>query len=310
MTTAKRAKMHDEDDVAFVDEIESKIRMKREWGERFEREEEDCHGWLEPTAFEEVQGVRCRQSVKASEEKTELEEEVTLVLAGMKETNAESRDEGPVTTIDPYPNAMKNFGLLINNGTILLRVRHHYYGGGGEEEKGIEEKIAVPAASNPAKPRNRSSRKKKKRKAAAQVEDQPRKVKKVKTGEIKKKPRWTPEENAALLEGVNEYGLDFDRIKAEAGTRLVRRKARALYDRFVERHPDRFRELREVNGKKSSANTGTAWTAEEDEALKRGVSMHGADWKTIMETETEVLKGRTAGAAQARYNRHYGNYQN
>ncbi|GMI13212.1 hypothetical protein TrLO_g11220 [Triparma laevis f. longispina] len=168
-------------------------------------------------------------------------------------------------------------------------------------------------ARKPAKPRDRSSGKK--RKAAKQVKEQPRNVKKFKTAKTTKtaktanstktaKPRWTAEENTALVEGVNEYGLDFDLIKAEAGVVFVRRKARALYDRFVEKFPDRFRELREVNGKKSSANTGTAWTEEEDEALKRGVREHGADWKTIMETEKEVLKGRTAGAAQARYNRH------
>ncbi|GMH85424.1 hypothetical protein TL16_g10227 [Triparma laevis f. inornata] len=41
MTTVKREKMFDEDDVVYVDEIEIKIEIKREEGERIEKEEED-----------------------------------------------------------------------------------------------------------------------------------------------------------------------------------------------------------------------------------------------------------------------------
>ena len=78
MTTLKREIMLDEDDVGHGDEIETKIKKKREWGERFEREEQDRRGWLEPTGFEEVQEERCGLCEKAREEKMVLEEEVSL----------------------------------------------------------------------------------------------------------------------------------------------------------------------------------------------------------------------------------------
>ena len=41
MATVKREKMYDEDDVDHVDEIDIKIEIRREEGERIEREEED-----------------------------------------------------------------------------------------------------------------------------------------------------------------------------------------------------------------------------------------------------------------------------
>ncbi|GMI05466.1 hypothetical protein TrLO_g3088 [Triparma laevis f. longispina] len=57
---------------------------------------------------------------------------------------------------------------------------------------------------------------------------------------------WTAEEDTALVEGINEYGLDFGCIKAEAGALLGGRKAQALYEHFRKYHPNRFEELREV----------------------------------------------------------------
>lgn len=44
MTTVKCEKMYDEDNVSYVDDIEIKFEIKREWGEKFEREEEDRRG--------------------------------------------------------------------------------------------------------------------------------------------------------------------------------------------------------------------------------------------------------------------------
>ncbi|GMH60944.1 hypothetical protein TrLO_g13650 [Triparma laevis f. longispina] len=143
-------------------------------------------------------------------------------------------------------------------------------GGGGGEEEGIEDEVVVvPAASAPAETFILRSRKK--RKAVTQVEEQPRNVKKVKTALPKGKKKgngfiWTADEDAALVEAVDEYGLDFDRIKAEAGACLGDRKKK-----------------------------------EEDEALKRGRRKHGSDYEKILETENEVLGDRTVSALQSRY---------
>ena len=103
--------------------------------------------------------------------------------------------------------------------------------------------VVVPAASTTTEPRDRLSGKK--RQTAAQVEEQPRNVKKVKTALPKGKKVggrfvWTADENAALLELVDEYGLDFDRIKTEAGARLGGRKAKAIENHFRNHHPDRY----------------------------------------------------------------------
>ena len=59
---------------------------------------------------------------------------------------------------------------------------------------------------------------------------------------------WTAEENAALLELVDEYGIGFVRAKTEAGARLGGRKAKAIDNHFRRAHPDRFRELRDLGG--------------------------------------------------------------
>lgn len=48
---------------------------------------------------------------------------------------------------------------------------------------------------------------------------------------------------------------------------------------------------------------GWPWTAEEDEALRTGMLKHGKDWEKILETENEVLGGRTVNALQNRYTR-------
>ncbi|GMH78992.1 hypothetical protein TL16_g08000 [Triparma laevis f. inornata] len=63
-----------------------------------------------------------------------------------------------------------------------------------------------------------------KRKGATQVEEETRNVKKVKSTLPTAKTGcgfpWTAEEDAALVEAVDEHGLDWGRIKAEYGARL------------------------------------------------------------------------------------------
>ncbi|GMH56616.1 hypothetical protein TL16_g09563 [Triparma laevis f. inornata] len=141
-------------------------------------------------------------------------------------------------------------------------------------------------------------------KAAAQVEEQPRDVKKVKSVLPEMKTSngyfaWTAEEEAALVEAVDEYGLDFGRIKAEAGARLGDRKAKALEKHFRDHHPGKFMELRAANPLDKSGGK-LIWTNEEDEALKRGRRKHGNDWEKIIGTESEVLGHRTANAIRQR----------
>ena len=108
--------------------------------------------------------------------------------------------------------------------------------------------------------------------------------------------KWTAEEETALVAGVGEHGLDFDHIKVEAGARLGDCSAGALRTQFERTHPDKFRELRELN---PSGGRGLSWTSEEDEALKRGMTKHGRYWEKIRETENEVLGHRKVGALEA-----------
>ena len=129
-------------------------------------------------------------------------------------------------------------------------------GGGGGEEEGIEDAlVAVSAASAPADPRVRRPSRKRKEADGNEAdwieETQPRGFKRTKAETGKDyHAAWTADEDAALLEGVDECGLDFGRIEVEAGAHLDRRTAKALYQRFREKHPDTFRELREANENK------------------------------------------------------------
>ncbi|GMI02770.1 hypothetical protein TrLO_g5679 [Triparma laevis f. longispina] len=228
MTTVKRKKMVDEDDVDYVDEIEIKIDIKREEGERFEREEEDRRR-EQRTGFTAVKEERCGLCVKASEEKIVLEERAKRVDGELSEAKAELRE----TKME----------------VVALRE--------GRDDDGGEDSLNGSFA-------------------------------------------WTADEEAALVEGVNEYGLDFDRIKAEAGARLGGRKANALYEHFKRSQPERFRELREATPNKRT----DLWTEEVDEVLKRGRLKHGDDREMILETEKEVLGHRTVGALDFKYHKH------
>ncbi|GMH65422.1 hypothetical protein TrLO_g12714 [Triparma laevis f. longispina] len=64
-----------------------------------------------------------------------------------------------------------------------------------------------------------------------------------------RKDLWTAEEDEALLEGINKYNFDWDRIKAEAGDRFGDRTAKALNDHFRKYYPDKFEELRTATPK-------------------------------------------------------------
>ncbi|GMH93663.1 hypothetical protein TL16_g12692 [Triparma laevis f. inornata] len=159
---------------------------------------------LERTGFVAVKEERCGLCVKASEEKMELGEKVKRAEAELREAKAELSEA--------------------KMEVIALRDERDDDGGGGGEKEGIkDEVVVVPTASAPTEPRDRSSGKT--RKAATEVEEQPRNVKKVKTALPKGKKKgngfiWTADEDAALVEAVDEYGLEFGRIKAEAGARL------------------------------------------------------------------------------------------
>ncbi|GMI07166.1 hypothetical protein TrLO_g11039 [Triparma laevis f. longispina] len=51
---------------------------------------------------------------------------------------------------------------------------------------------------------------------------------------------------------------------------------------------------------KLSSVVWPVWTAAEEEALMRGIKMHGQDWEKIHKSENEVLKGRTVAALKHR----------
>ncbi|GMI17894.1 hypothetical protein TrLO_g1387 [Triparma laevis f. longispina] len=91
MATVKREKMNSENYLAYVDEIDINIEIKREEGALFGREEEDRRR-EERTGFEEVKEERCRLCVKASEEKLVLEERVKWAEAKLREAKAELRE--------------------------------------------------------------------------------------------------------------------------------------------------------------------------------------------------------------------------
>ena len=143
----------------------------------------------------------------------ELEERVKRVEAELRKTKAELRE----TKME----------------VVALREGRDDDDGGGEEEEGIEdEAVVVPVESAHAKPRDRLSGKK--RKAAAQVEEQLRNVKKVKTALPKGKTGrgfpWTEEQKTVLVEGVNRYGLDLAALRPRLMVVLVaERRRRSCY---------------------------------------------------------------------------------
>ncbi|GMH75046.1 hypothetical protein TrLO_g8799 [Triparma laevis f. longispina] len=114
---------------------------------------------------------------------------------------------------------------------------------------------------------------------------------------------WTSEETATLLEGVEKYRLDFERIMAESGDRLGKRKASSLYRYLYKHHPDKVRELRKGTPKWNG--TGFPWTAEEDAALLEGVEKHGLDFEIIQAESGDRLGKRSAIAIAAHLHIYY-----
>ncbi|GMH78914.1 hypothetical protein TrLO_g8632 [Triparma laevis f. longispina] len=109
---------------------------------------------------------------------------------------------------------------------------------------------------------------------------------------------WTASEDALLVEAVEKYGFDFDRIKAK-NSFLGRRTASALEARFRAQQPQMWEEHKP---KKPLFGDIRFWSTKEETALKRGVSNHGFDWERIHQSERKVLGRRTLTALQSRYN--------
>ncbi|GMH66680.1 hypothetical protein TL16_g10990 [Triparma laevis f. inornata] len=147
--------------------------------------------------FVAVKEERCGLCVKASEERMVLDERGKRVEAELREAKAKLRE----TKME----------------VVALREGRDDDEDGGGEEQGIAgEVVEILAASTTTKPRVR--RPSRKRKEEMGIKKEPRDVKKVKTALPTAKPGrvfWTAEGEAALVEGVNDYGLDFGRIKAD-----------------------------------------------------------------------------------------------
>lgn len=133
-----------------------------------------------------------------------------------------------------------------------------------------------------------------KKRATTLVDDQPRDVKRANNWTGGRRP-WTEEEKAALMDGVEKHGLDFDRIKAESVNRLGKRSAGALEEHLRRHHPDKLKGPKEPRC--------IAWTAKEDAALNSGTPKLGKDWEKILETENEILGDRTVRAIGSRFHR-------
>ena len=81
------------------------------------------------------------------------------------------------------------------------------------------------------------------------------------------------------------------------GKALGYRTPDALYHRLSTKFPEKFKELRAAN---PVSKFHITWTAEEDDALKRGMKEHGADWKKIHKSE-KALGRRTPAALQIKH---------
>ena len=135
-------------------------------------------------------------------------------------------------------------------------------------------------------------------KRKAEEETKPRKTKKKGSRNGHTNP-WTKKEEDALLKGAGKYGMDWKRIKKEDdGKVLADRTPAALYIRLKRQYPEKLKEARAVTPSKV-----IRWTKEEDDALKRGVEVHGNDWEKII-FENDVLERRTPAALQVRYSTH------
>ncbi|GMI11928.1 hypothetical protein TrVE_jg12541 [Triparma verrucosa] len=112
---------------------------------------------------------------------------------------------------------------------------------------------------------------------------------------------WTEEEEDALLKGIGKYGTDWKRIKEENDKVLGDRTVKALQNRLKYKYPEKFKELRAATPPRKRYPAGDAWTAEEVEALKRGMKKYGQDWDEIRKSENKILGRRTPGALCTKY---------
>ncbi|GMH88156.1 hypothetical protein TL16_g11073 [Triparma laevis f. inornata] len=119
-----------------------------------------------------------------------------------------------------------------------------------------------------------------------------------------KKPHpsvWTAEENKALMEGVEKWGLDFERIKEESGGLLVKRSAGALMEHLYTFHRNIIRELRA----EKPSNRTDLWTEEEKATLLEGMEKHGLDCVKIKAESGERLGKRSANALYVYLHHHH-----
>ncbi|GMH55315.1 hypothetical protein TrST_g4661 [Triparma strigata] len=126
---------------------------------------------------------------------------------------------------------------------------------------------------------------------------EPRKFKELVVLKLRK-GAWTPEEDAALVKGVNDYGLDFERIRAANGALLGSRKSNSLEQRFRRSEPKKYKELKSAVPKKPRP---TEWTAEQDAALAKGVDTYGINFDRIRLENSPLLSNRTTLALEERF---------
>ena len=116
---------------------------------------------------------------------------------------------------------------------------------------------------------------------------------------------WTEEEDKALLEGVDKYGVDYARIvKEDNGNVLGDRTPGSLQNRLFKKFPAKYKAATPKKGKNQGNNQHNAWSAEEDAALKRLVDENGTDWTKIHNCAwlIKALEKRTKMALKNRYN--------
>ncbi|GMH88769.1 hypothetical protein TrST_g6206 [Triparma strigata] len=109
---------------------------------------------------------------------------------------------------------------------------------------------------------------------------------------------WTAVEDDALQKGVGKYGLDFKQIREDNGKVLADKTPAALKQHLFKYFPEEYKAARAVTPRKRYPN---GWTAEEDDAMKRGMKKFGRDWDGILRSENKVLGRRTAVALWNRY---------
>lgn len=83
---------------------------------------------------------------------------------------------------------------------------------------------------------------------------------------------WSPEEDELLLDGVEEYGIDWKTISAEnfnGGEERTSQQCKARFEYINLQNPDIIK------------STFHKWTSNEDKILLQGVEAYGNDWKKI-----------------------------